>query len=276
MAQIPPELFKKLQSRLGLSRPAVYLRISQKLGEGYLERHLAALALAAENGISITKYATPEDLAALRGHNQHRAVGHVTVAHPTPAAPAPPARVQQRKTNGGKKVQRKVKDVWVVHGRNMALKKSMFQLLRAFGLNPMEWTIALRDSKKGSPHISDILEAAFKKAGAVVVLLTPDDEVVLKPELRQQDDDDYESKPTGQARPNVLFEAGMAFGSHADATVLVTVGKLRPFSNVAGRHMVKLSNSTASRQELATKLQNAGCDVELGGTDWHTEGDFRV
>jgi predicted nucleotide-binding protein len=80
---------------------------------------------------------------------------------------------------------------------------------------------------------------------------------------RKKSDPAYETELTGQARPNVLFEAGMAFGKNANSTVLVELGSVRPFSDVAGRQGVHLDNSRERRHELATKLANAGCDVNL-------------
>jgi len=56
---------------------------------------------------------------------------------------------------------------------------------------------------------------------------------------------------------NVVFEAGMAFGHDPSRTVLVQVGRIRSFSNIAGRH-VATDGSQESRQELATKLRAAG------------------
>jgi hypothetical protein len=38
--------------------------------------------------------------------------------------------------------------------------------------------------------------------------------------------------------------------------------------------VVRLDNSSQRRQELAQRLHNAGCDVDLEGTAWHTAGDF--
>jgi predicted nucleotide-binding protein len=148
--------------------------------------------------------------------------------------------------------------------------------LRALGLTPIEWNRAIHLSKKASPHISDILDAAFRNAAAVVVLLTPDDEAVLKKEFRKKNEPADEKKLTGQARPNVLFEAGMAFGHHPNSTVLVQVGNVKAFSDVAGRHVVHLSGSATSRHELATKLRNAGCDVDTTGEEWLTEGTFKA
>ncbi len=111
---------------------------------------------------------------------------------------------------------------------------------------------------------------------AVLVLFTPDDEVRLKEAFRDSSDPDYEAELTEQARPNVLFEAGMAMGRNADQTVLVELGELRPFSDVAGRHVVRLDNSVGQRQDLAQRLRTAGCSVNLDGTDWHAIGDFEA
>jgi predicted nucleotide-binding protein len=166
--------------------------------------------------------------------------------------------------------------VFVVHGRNEALRKSMFDFLRAIGLKPLEWSEAVAATGHASPYIGDILDAAFAKAQAVVVLMTPDDEASLKKEFQNEHDERYEKEPTGQARPNVLFEAGMAMGRDPKRTLLVEVGKLRPYSDVGGRHVVRLNDTSQRRQELATRLKTAGCEVDLVGTDWHTAGSFSV
>lgn len=166
--------------------------------------------------------------------------------------------------------------VFVVHGRNMAARNAMFQFLRAIGLRPREWSQAVADTGKASPYIGEVLESAFSRAQAVVVLMTPDDEARLREPYRGAQDPPYEKELTPQARPNVLFEAGMAMGRFPDRTALVEVGDVRPFSDIAGRHIVRLNNSSERRQELAQRLLRAGCDVDLAGTDWHREGDFSV
>jgi predicted nucleotide-binding protein len=150
----------------------------------------------------------------------------------------------------------------------------MFTFLRAVGVKPIEWNSALAMSKKAAPYVGEILEAAFTKARAIVVLLTPDDLVQLRPDLVAATDKPYERTLTGQARPNVLFEAGMAFATHPGQTLLVQIGNVKEFSDVGGRHVVHLTNDFAKRQELATKLSNAGCDVDTSGSDWVTAGDF--
>lgn len=165
------------------------------------------------------------------------------------------------------------RSVFVVHGRNEAIRKSMFEFLRSINLSPIEWTRAVELTGEGSPYIGQVLDAAFDHATAVVVLMTPDEVAYLLPKYGDGDED-RESRPAAQARPNVLFEAGMALGRSPRRTVLVQVGEVRPFSDVAGRHTVCLTNDVASRQALAKRLETAGCDVDLTGTDLHITGNF--
>jgi predicted nucleotide-binding protein len=184
------------------------------------------------------------------------------------------SRVQNRET--GQVSGTNPNTVFVVHGRNNRLREALFRFLRSIGLNPLEWSQAIKATGKASPYIGEILDTAFSKAQAILVLMTPDDEACLKEEFRNESDPSYEINPTPQARPNVLFEAGMAMGRCAERTILIEVGNLRPFSDVGGRHIIKLSNSSERRQELAQRLESAGCRVDLSGTDWHREGDFEI
>jgi ABC-type sugar transport system substrate-binding protein len=163
--------------------------------------------------------------------------------------------------------------VFVVHGRNQATRDAMFVFLRSIGLTPLEWADAIHATHKGTPYIGEVLNLAFEQAAAVIVLMTPDEVAYLRSSyaLGAQDP---ELQPAAQARPNVLFEAGMAMGRHSDRTVLVELGDLRPFSDIAGRHCVRLDNSEASRRDLAERLKAAGCPVVLTNTEWLTAGDF--
>ena len=163
---------------------------------------------------------------------------------------------------------------FVVHGRNSILRESMFAFLRSIGLDPIEWAKARKLTGNPNPYLGEVLEAAFAHAAAVVVVMSPDDVVFLREEFRDENDPAHESVPTGAARPNVLFEAGVAMGWDASRTVLVECGRVRPFSDIGGRHVVRLDNSGAQRQELASRLMDAGCPVDLDGSDWHTVGDF--
>lgn len=166
--------------------------------------------------------------------------------------------------------------IFVVHGRDAHLRKDFFGFLRALGLQPLEWSEAIKLTGKTSPYIGEILDRAFSEAQAVVVLLTPDDEVRLMPDLWGTEEDSNEKEFRLQARPNVLFEAGMAFGRNPNRTLLIEVGRVKAFSDVAGRHVVKLTNDTEKRKDVAERLRTAGCAVSTVGDDWLNQGDFKV
>jgi predicted nucleotide-binding protein len=164
--------------------------------------------------------------------------------------------------------------VMVVHGRNVDARDAMFSFLRAIGLEPLEWTELVSATGKGSPYIGDILDHGFALARAVVVLMTPDDEGRTRSQFVAENDPPHERDLTPQARPNVLFEAGLAFGRFPERTIIVELGTLRPFTDIGGRHTIRLDDSSQRRQELALRLRDAGCSVNLDGTDWHRAGTF--
>ncbi len=188
----------------------------------------------------------------------------------------PPGSALERAPQSGQALRppANTREVFVVHGRNLAARDALFEFLRAVDLHPLEWSESVRATGKPTPYIGEILDVAFSRAHAVVVIFTPDDEARLREPLRVANDPPHETQLTGQARPNVLFEAGMAMARSQDRTVLIELGNLRPFSDIGGRHTVRLDNSSQQRQELAQRLEAAGCPVNREGKDWYSAGDF--
>jgi predicted nucleotide-binding protein len=271
MKQIEAELLDRLKTRLQLSQSRVYALIDQKVRTAHLPRRLAAIALAAERGINISRFASPEDLAEMRqAGNRSPAVSLADLPPVSPATTSKATRVKKRSAKRGPGSN----TVFVVHGRDGQLREAMFAFLRSIALKPFEWNQVIRMTGQASPYIGTILDTAFREAAVVVVLLTPDDEAQLKRAFWTPRDKIEEKKLTGQPRPNVLFEAGMALGRNPDSTVLVQIGEVRQFSDVAGRHLVHMTNDTGARQELAIKLRTAGAAVDLDGRDWMNAGDF--
>lgn len=152
--------------------------------------------------------------------------------------------------------------VMVVHGQDAGATRAVFDWLRSVGLRPAEWNQLVNASGAAAPFIGQVLDTAFARAQAVVVVFTPDEHVRLREELS-------EGEPLWrlQARPNVLFEAGMAFARHPTRTVLVVLGEQDIPSDLAGRHYLKLDRAQALR-DLAQRLEAAGCPVDLTGNDW--------
>lgn len=239
-----------------------------------LTRRVAMLAVARDLKLNWTRFASPEEIAAVGG----TARTDPTVALPRPAAAAasPRARVARpREVAARQKVERD--KVFVVHGRDSAISDSIFAFLRAAGLDPVEWGVAMHETGKAMPNIAETLDAGMARVAAVVVVLTPDDDVILKERFQSEHDDDDEKRVTGQARPNVLFEGGMAFGRHPEKSIFVSVGKVKAFTDLGGFHITRLNNTAAKRSELVGKLRTAGAAVKTDGrTQWFTAGDFEI
>jgi hypothetical protein len=202
MPPIDQRLFEQLKQKLGVSAPQVYRRIDKKSRSAYLPRHLAAISLAAENGINIQKYANAEELAELRGHLRQEL--------PSVRVPVEPEKrivVKGKRAAKRKPTKRRGNSVFIVHGRNDELRKSLFSFLRAVGLNPIEWRKAIQLTGKPSPYVSEILDAAFREAVAVIVLLSPDDEAKLRSQFVKTSDATFEKpsrKPPFQPHHNFI------------------------------------------------------------------------
>jgi predicted nucleotide-binding protein len=148
--------------------------------------------------------------------------------------------------------------IFVVHGRNLAARNLLFAMLQAMRLRPLWWEDAIKATARPSPFIGEVLDAAFACAQAVIVLFTGDDEARLRKQFWAPDDSADERELLPQARANVLFEAGMAFARCPESTVIATVGTTRRFSDIAGRHFVRLDSDTG-HSALADQLRTCGC-----------------
>jgi len=106
------------------------------------------------------------------------------------------------------------------------------------------------------------------------VIFSPDDEAKLADHFIKPHDAAHEKTLSGQPRANVLWEGGMAWAHSADHTVLVQVGNVRPFSDIAGHHILRLTDAPEDRTDFVVRLKSAGCDVDDDGRDWMSTGKF--
>ncbi|WP_409047882.1 TIR domain-containing protein [Microbacterium sp. HA-8] len=165
--------------------------------------------------------------------------------------------------------------IFVVRGRDASAYNALISLLTALDLRVVTWDEATRSAGGGTPHTLDIVRAGIGISDAVIVLMTPDDEGYVKSGFYDATrDDPREARPTGQARQNVVFEAGWAMALNQNGTVLVRVGDVRPLSDIDGLNYVWLTNDIDSRRQLITRLRN--CDLEVRDNDdrWRTAGEF--
>lgn len=158
-------------------------------------------------------------------------------------------------------------NVFVIHGRDFATKEAMCSYLVALGLHPLDWDEMVQSNGQGTPFTGEVIEHGFSIAQAFIVLMTPEDEARLHEDLHEESEPAYERQLTCQPRPNVIFEAGMAFGAHAARTIIVHVGALRPISDLAGRNVVKLGSTKSPLLALARRLKAAGCPVAFDAAE---------
>ncbi|WP_131769796.1 TIR domain-containing protein [Candidatus Protofrankia californiensis] len=162
--------------------------------------------------------------------------------------------------------------VFLIHGRNSAAVEGMRVLLGALDLKPIEWDQAQAATGKASPYVGEILDAGFSLAKSALVFATPDDLVALHPALRAANEPP--ERLSGQPRPNVIFEAGMAWERFRARTVIVEYGRLRGFSDLGGVFTLQFDGSPQTRRSLASRLKTAGNKVDDSGTRWLDAGDF--
>jgi hypothetical protein len=164
------------------------------------------------------------------------------------------------------------KKIMVVHGRDKA-RDDLFNLLRALGLEPIEWSAAVKSTGRGAPYNAEAVEAAFQTAQAAVILLAPEEQVVLRDDLRDPKDP-ADAELAWQPRPNVFYEGGIAFTSHPDRTIILELGRPRLATDLTGRNTVRITSNSSWRQDLANRLRDAGCPVFTEEPNWQTVGAF--
>ncbi|GAB3855978.1 TIR domain-containing protein [Dactylosporangium cerinum] len=160
------------------------------------------------------------------------------------------------------------REVFVVHGRDEPARVALWRFLQALDLHPLDWEEIVRRTGRSVPYLGQVLAEAFAANQAAVVLCTPDDGALLHPDLRGDREPRHETELTGQVRPNVLIEMGMALALQPDRTVIIEIGDLRPASDLAGLNVVRFDGTPKSLLKIAQRLEVAGCAVNRSGTDW--------
>jgi predicted nucleotide-binding protein len=154
------------------------------------------------------------------------------------------------------------KRVFVIYGQNTDAHHQMLMFLRALKLDPRDFDEVARELGT-SPSIFDVVLHGMSQAAGVVALFTPDEWAVLRPE-HDPERRTGDSSRRWQARPNVIFEAGMALGTDRKRTILVKLGPdVSLFSDVSGMLYVALDNTPKKRNALRDMLEAAGCTPDM-------------
>ncbi len=107
----------------------------------------------------------------------------------------------------------------------------------------------------------DVVEAATTRSSAVLCLLTGDERSHLA-----ADPNVGFLRP----RPNVIFEAGLAFARKPTRTLLVKVGLVDDWSDLDGVQYAVFSDDEKDKERLVGWLQGLGLPVNERKRDWRT------
>ena len=157
------------------------------------------------------------------------------------------------------------KIVMVIYGHDLEANAALFAWLRSIGLEPKEWGQLVKQTGSTIPYNRQVLHHALQSVQAIVVLFTPDERVCGRGSLQSPGLGNHWRL---QARPNVLIEAGMALVTHPDRTILVTLGRQELPTDLAGLHYVNINGTAASLNDLASRLESAGCQIDRTGANW--------
>lgn len=154
--------------------------------------------------------------------------------------------------------------VFVVHGHDEDAKEDLFSFVRTLGLQVITFDHA-RSMGSGSQSNHEIVRNGIEAATAVIILFTPDEIAQRRlpgdPQIRHQ------------PRPNVLFEAGWAFGAHQHKAIVVEVGMVHAVSDIAGINNVRMRDGS-SLNDLASRLEAAGCVLDRNDTGWSSAARY--
>jgi predicted nucleotide-binding protein len=206
---------------------------------------------------------------AITAGSRFQAVTHRGTPAPVPERADRAERADQAATAPGDRTDDKHKRIMVIYGHDEEANSALFDCLRAMGLKPQEWGQLIQQSQVGSPYIGAVLDEAFKSVQAVVAFFTPDEHVITRTSYASGQD-----SWRLQARPNVLFEAGMALATHPRETILLVLGNQELPSDLSGRHFIRLDGTVIPLKNLGDRLKTAGCAVELDGNDWLNPARF--
>ncbi len=165
------------------------------------------------------------------------------------------------------------RSVFIVSGRDNEATTGVIHVLRAMNLRVVEWTHAVLRTGVPNPYTGEVVATGLRMADAAIIIITPDDLVKLRPDLLHEEDGEVERAIQGQARPNVIYEAGYADALGLNRTLIIEIGQSKPFSDISGRNTLRYDGSPAKRNALAQRLRLAGLEPNTEGDDWLTLGD---
>src|SRR5205823_1734446 len=160
-------------------------------------------------------------------------------------------------------------DIFIIHGRDLRVVRELQSFLQNLGLSVLT-SEHLAARRKGLVSINQIVDEGIHQANIVLALLTPDECVAL---FDPETNDLVNDQIGWQARPNVFFELGIAYANSRERTILATLGRVRPFSDIDGIYRIPLENQNSKRQ-LSDKISSL-LETTLTPDPKLTQGSFQ-
>ena len=170
--------------------------------------------------------------------------------------------------------QNSLQSVYVIYGRNIAIRDAMYDFLDALGLQLITKE-AVVHRLKGSPFAANILNTTFESAQAIIVLFTTEEYARLRRELRKPGKRKEEEEFRPQPSLDQIFEAGYALGRFSKRTILLQIGQVELFSDLDGRHMPNFTGTEDERRNLIDRLRGMGCTLQIDESRWRSAGNFQ-
>lgn len=163
--------------------------------------------------------------------------------------------------------------IFVIHGRNGLALDSIRAFLHSLGLECVTF-IEVAGTMRPDATIGEVVVQGIAQTWATLVLLTPDEGSILRRGCWSSEDVPVD-RGRWQARPNVLFEAGLALAAKKERVIIVALGKVRMFSDITGALVLRPNNEPSSdRATLRKQLGKVlGCSV-VDNDAWMRAGDF--
>lgn len=169
--------------------------------------------------------------------------------------------------------------MFVIHGRNLALRDGLYAFLRSLDLTPLPFEKAanlyVAQGSGRPPYVGEVVRHGLALSKVVIALVTADECVFTHPAMLSHG----EPESRWAARPNVWFEAGMGFQMAPDRMVIAIEPGAELPSDVGGIQYFRLDNGRENRLRLRDRLIAAGCAVDLSSDRWAstaTGGDLEA
>lgn len=146
-----------------------------------------------------------------------------------------------------------MKRAFIIYGRDVSAYDQLGKFVSAIGLQQLSFEEVA--GRTATSFVADIVTQGIREADVVIAFFTPDEQAVLfDPVTGSYLDSDETSR--WQARPNVIFEAGLASGVSREKTVIVTLGTdVRLLSDLHGIYYVDLKDRRA-KEILRRKIES--------------------